>query len=114
MSHPSSCGSKHCFVTRALVASLALSLGPSAVAATDCYDVLDISSTRDHIFALCEAAENGDLGAMYWLGVAFIEGAVVSDYDQGISWLKRASFAGNAYAQRLYEFISSAEIGPGC
>lgn len=88
--------------------------GPTAAAATDCFDVMGSSIKRDHIFDLCEAAEKGDPGAMYWLGVAFIEGVVVADYDRGVFWLRKATRAGNKEAERLYNFIDSAQIGPGC
>ena len=51
---------------------------------------------------------------MYWLGLAYIEGQILNDYDKGLGWLKMASFHGNKEAQRMYEFITSAQIGPGC
>ena len=80
----------------------------------ECFHVLDQDKERDHLFDMCEAAGQGDAGAMYWLGLAYIEGVVLNDYDKGVSWLKKAAYAGNEEASRLYEFISSAEVGPGC
>lgn len=67
-----------------------------------------------HLAELCDAAESGDPGAMYWLGLAYLEGHVLNDYDQGVAWLKKAAFRGNREAERMYEFISSAQVGPGC
>lgn len=72
------------------------------------------TESKRHIEELCDAAHTGDVGAMYWLGLAYIEGQVLNDYDEGLAWLKKASFRGNEEAKRMYEFISSAQIGPGC
>lgn len=80
----------------------------------ECFHVLDENKHRDYLFDMCESAKQGDAGAMYWLGLAYIEGVVLNDYDKGVSWLKKAAYAGNKEASRLYEFISSAEVGPGC
>ena len=96
------------------LALLSMTGSPLAATADECHDVLNEQRERDHLFELCEAAEQGDPGAMYWLGLAYIEGVVLNDYDRGLAWLKKAKFAGNQEAGRLYDFISSAEIGPGC
>lgn len=105
---------KICSSAIAPLALLSASGTPQAASADECHDVLTEERERDHLFELCEAAEQGDAGAMYWLGLAYIEGVLLNDYDRGLAWLKKASFAGNEQATRLYEFISSAEIGPGC
>ena len=74
----------------------------------------DAPDLQDRLHELCQAAREGDPGAMYSLGLAYIEGVVVDDYDKGVAWLKKASFAGNSEATKLYEFIGNAQIGPGC
>lgn len=81
----------------------------------DCQEIEPLRAEAEaHLAELCEAAHAGDAGAMYWLGLAYIEGKVLNDYDRGLAWLKKASFRGNDEAKRMYEFISSAQIGPGC
>lgn len=96
-----------------LAASASIVGGPSVLA--DCHDAeVRKAESLNHIRELCAAAESGNAGAMYWLGLAYIEGQVLNDYDKGLRWLKKASFRGNEEAQRVYDFISSAEIGPEC
>lgn len=100
-----------------MVLPLAVSAGvmasPSSYADCDKAEVLKVDAER-HVAELCDAAKTGDSGAMYWLGLAYIEGQVLDDYDRGVAWLKKAAFRGNKEAERMYEFISSAEVGPGC
>lgn len=99
------------------LALLSMSAMASASHANECLDIrseCQQPEQRDHLIKLCEAAKSGNAGAMYWLGLAYIEGVVLKDYDKGVEWLKKASFAGNQDASRLYEYIDSAQIGPGC
>lgn len=100
-----------------LIMLLAMGAGiaasPASHANCDDTEILK-ADMKQHLAELCDAAETGDSGAMYWLGLAYIEGHVLDDYDQGVAWLKKAAFRGNEEAQRMYEFISSAEVGPGC
>jgi TPR repeat protein len=96
-----------------LAASSGLVIGPSSRA--DCHNIAPLKAEAvAHLAELCDAAHAGDAGAMYWLGLAYIEGEVLNDYDRGLAWLKKASFRGNEEAARMYEFISSAQVGPGC
>ena len=100
-----------------MILPLAVSAGilasPSSHA--DCHEA-DVLKTEAEVRLtdLCDAAKSGDAGAMYWLGMAYIEGQILNDYDRGVAWLRKASFRGNEEAARMYEFISSAEVGPGC
>ena len=87
----------------------------SVGAAADCRDLEILQQqAANHVAELCDAARKGDTGAMYWLGLAYLEGQILNDYDRGLAWLKKAAFRGNEEAQRMYDFISSAEVGPGC
>lgn len=96
-----------------LAASSAFVVGHPSYA--DCQEIEPLKvEAASHLAELCDAAHAGDVGAMYWLGLAYIEGQVLNDYDRGLAWLKKASFRGNEEAKRMYEFISSAQIGPGC
>lgn len=100
-----------------LILPLAVSAGvlasPSSHA--DCHKAdARKAEAEAHLTGLCDAAKSGDAEAMYWLGMAYIEGRILNDYDRGVAWLKKASFRGNEEAARMYEFISSAEVGPGC
>lgn len=96
-----------------LAASSGLAVSPSSCA--DCHDIGPLKAEPEvHLDELCNAAHAGDAGAMYWLGLAYIEGRVLNNYDRGLDWLKKASFRGNEEAKRMYEFITSAQIGPGC
>jgi TPR repeat protein len=100
-----------------MVLSLAVSAGviASPYSYADCHEAETLKAEAEkHVAELCDAAKSGDPGAMYWLGLAYIEGHVLDDYDQGIAWLKKAAFRGNREAERMYEFISSAQVGPGC
>ena len=96
-----------------LAVSAGLMSSPSSYADCDKAEVLRADAER-HLAELCDAARKGDSGAMYWLGLAYIEGQVLDDYDRGIAWLQKAAFRGNKEAERMVEFISSAEVGPGC
>ena len=96
-----------------LAATYGLSISSSSYA--ECHEIEPLQAEAEaHLDELCDAAHAGDVGAMYWLGLAYIEGHVLNDYDRGLAWLKKASFRGNKEAKRMYEFISSAQIGPGC
>ena len=48
---------------------------------------------------------------MYWLGLAYIEGKVLNDYEQGVAWLKETARLGNIEAARMYEFMENAFSG---
>lgn len=94
---------------------IAVSVGvvSSTPCSAKCHDT-EVLKAEAHLAQLCEAAERGNVDAMYWLGLAYLDGQVLDNYDKGLAWLKKAAFRGNHEADQMYEFINSAQIGPGC
>ena len=69
----------------------------------------------EQILDLEGQAADGNLEAMYWLGMLHIEGKISdANYEKGSSLLRQAAARGHVDADRMWSFMNNAFSGDGC